>query len=144
MAVTTTMYTKGILSMLNKEIDWGSDDIRVALCTSTYTPDRDAHDYYSDITNELTTGSGYTATGAALGSKTQTVSGHTVQFDAANTSWTTSTLTARYAIIYDYQTAVAATAPLIAYVDFGTDQSSSSGTFQITWDSTGVIVGTAS
>ena len=144
MAVTTTMYVRALERFLNKEVDWGTDDIRVALCTSAYTPSATTHDFYADITNELATGSGYTATGAALGTKTETQSGSTFQFDAANTTWTTSTLTARYAIIYDYETAVAATAPLIAYVDFGTDQSSSSGTFQITWDSTGVIVGTAS
>lgn len=143
MAVTTTFYTAGLAKMMNKEIDWDTDTIKVALTTSTYTPNRDTHDYFNDITNEVV-GAGYSAGGATLGGKTVTVSGHTYQFDAADTSWAASTITARYAIIYDAQTGVTSTEPLIAYVDFGTDQSSSAGTFTITWDATGVIVGTAS
>ena len=144
MAVTTTMYTTFITAALNKEVDWGSDTIKVALLDNGHTPDRDAHNYYDDISgDEVPNGSGYTTGGATLGSKTITPSGHTVQFDAANTSWTTSTITARYAVVYG-DTGTPATSPLICYIDFGTDQSSSSGTFQITWDSTGVTVGTAS
>jgi len=143
MAVTATFYTRGLDKILNKEVDWGSDTIKVALTTSSYTPDRDAHDFFNDITNEVV-GAGYTAGGVTLGSKTQTQATHTFQFDAADAAWAGSTITARYAIIYDAQTAVAATSPLLAYVDFGTDQSSSAGAFTITWDATGVLVGTAS
>lgn len=141
MAVTAKLYAKAFLSLANKEIDWGTDTIKVALATSTYTPSQSAHDYFDDITNEVT-GTGYTAGGATLASKTNTSSSLVATFDAADTSWATSTITARYAIVY-VSTGTASTSALIAYVDFGADVVSSGGTFQITWDATGIWTLTA-
>lgn len=143
MAVSAKLYGNVFAKAFNKEINLASDTIKVALCTSTYTPDQDAHTYFSNITNEVS-GTGYTAGGVALASKTVTYSSgtNTLTFDAADTSWTSSTLTARYAVIYD-STGTASTSPLIAYVDFGADVSSSAGTFQITWDAAGIFTITA-
>lgn len=140
MAVTALLYGSFPAKLANKEIDWDSDTIKVALATSTYTPNQDTHDYFNDITNEVT-GTGYTAGGATLGSKTvnYTSGTNTQAFDAADTSWTTSTITARYAIIYDATPGTAATNPLIGYVDFGADVSSTAGTFTITWDAAGIF-----
>jgi hypothetical protein len=112
--------------------------IRVALCTSSYTPNQDTHDYFDDITNELTTGDGYTAEGAALASKTCTMTTRVTTFDAADTSWSEATITARYAIIY-YDSGTPGTSLLIAYVDFGEDKSSENGTFQLTWNASGIF-----
>ncbi|MFC9766736.1 hypothetical protein ACFVJ2_33630, partial [Rhodococcus jostii] len=63
--------------------------------------------------------------------------------DAADSSWTTSTITARYAIIYNSTPGTDATRPLIAYVDFGADVSTTAGTFTITWDAAGIVTLTA-
>ncbi len=52
-------------------------------------------------------------------------------------------MTARYAVIYDTTPGSSATDPLIAYVDFGSDQSSSAGTFSIVWDAAGIFTTTA-
>jgi hypothetical protein len=138
-AVTALLYGKTWAAFANKEIDWSADTIKVALCTSSYTPDQDTHDYFNDITNEVT-GTGYTAGGATLGSKTEayTAGTNTYTFDAADTSWTSSTITARYAILYR-DTGTASTSPLIGYVNFGADQSTSNGTFQITWNASGIF-----
>lgn len=46
-------------------------------------------------------------------------------------TWTTSTITARYAVISDRQTGTTTTEPLIALFDFGSNQSSSAGTFEV-------------
>lgn len=137
---TGKLYGSAIAKAFNKEISWSSDTIKVALCTNAYTPDQDAHDYFNDITNEVS-GTGYTAGGATLSGKTATYTAgtNTYTFDASDTSWPSSTITARYAIIYDAQTGTASTEPLIGYVDFGTDVSSSSGTFSITWDAAGIF-----
>lgn len=54
MAVSTYVYGNMLLKAFNKEIDWTADDIKIMLCTSSYTPDQDAHDYKDDITNEVT------------------------------------------------------------------------------------------
>ena len=144
MAVTAKLYGLALKSAFNKEIDWDSDTIKVMLCTSTYVPDQDAHQYKSSVTNEVT-GTGYTAGGATLASATSayTAASNTLVLDAADTSWASSTITARYAVIYDSTPATDATRPLIAYVDFGADVVSSGGTFSITWDAAGVVNVTA-
>jgi len=138
MAVTAKLYNLAFTSLANKEVDWGTDTIKVMLCTSTYVPSQTAHQYKSSITNEVA-GTGYTAGGATLASKTEAIAGQVKTFDAADTTWSTSTITARYAVIYDAQTAVDATSPLLAYVDFGADVISSAGPFTITWDAAGIL-----
>lgn len=129
-------------SQAARRIDWLNDTIKVMLCTSSYTPSQGTHTYRSSITNEIT-GTGYTAGGATLGSKTATKSSLVVSLDAADTSWTTATITARYAVIYK-DTGSSATDPVLGYVDFGADATATAGTFSITWDSTGIIVYTVS
>ena len=138
MAVTAKLYNLAFTSLANKEVDWGTDTIKVMLCTSTYVPSQTAHQYKSSVTNEVT-GTGYTAGGATLASKTEAIAGQVKTFDAADTTWSTSTITARYAVVYDAQTGVDATSPLLAYVDFGADVVSSAGTFTITWDAAGIF-----
>jgi hypothetical protein len=143
MAVSAKWYGNGLLKALNKEVDWDTDTIKVMLCTSSYTPDQDAHDYKNDVTNEVT-GTGYTAGGATLGSKTigYTAGTNVIKLDAADTAWTSSTITARYAVIY-VATGDDATSALLGYVDFGADVVSASGTFTITWDAAGIFTITA-
>jgi hypothetical protein len=140
MAVTALLYGKFLNSLGNKEIDLDTDTLKVMLCTSSYTPAQDTHQYKSDITNEVS-GTGYTATGATLGSVTVTYTGATNKWvlDAADSSWTTSTITARYAVVYDASPASDAVRPLICYVDFGADVSTTAGTFQITWAAGGIV-----
>lgn len=141
MAVTAKWFGNAFLKMLNKEIDWDSDTIKVSLHTSAYTPDQDAHDYANDLTNEVANGNGYTTGGATLGSKTidYTAGTNVVKLDAADTVWSASTITARYAVIYDSTPGSAATNPLLGYVDFGADVTSTNGNFTITWDGAGIF-----
>lgn len=124
---------------MDGSIDLDTDTIKVALVTSTYTPDQDVHDFFDDITNEVT-GTGYTAGGATLASKT--VSADTTDnegvFDAADVTWTTSTITARGAVIYK-STGTASTSALICYLDFTSDQSSTAGDFTIQWNAEGIL-----
>lgn len=142
---TTALYTKFPAKLANAEIDFDTDTIKVALVTSSYTPDQDAHDYWDDVSANEASGTGYTAGGATLGSKTVTQDSATNKqtFDAADVSWTSSTVTARYAVIYK-STGTASTSPLIGYVDFGSNQSSSSGTFSIAWNASGIFATTVS
>jgi hypothetical protein len=134
------LYGNFLLKALNKEVDFDTDTIKVALVSSSYTPDQDAHDYFNDVSTYEVSGTGYTAGGNTLGSKTATYDSATnvIVLDAADTTWSSSTITARYAVVYD-STGTASTSPLIGYVDFGSDQSSTNGNFTITWDSTGIV-----
>ena len=112
----------------------------VALVTSSYSPNIDTHDYYNDITNEVSAGGGYTTGGITLSSTTVILNttNDRAEFDAADITWSSSTITARGAVLYR-NTGTPATSPLIAYFDFASDQSSSSGNFSITWNSAGLL-----
>ena len=135
------LYGQFLSQALNKEIDWDTDTIKVALLTNSYTPDQDAHNYLDDVVANEVSVTGYTAGGNTLANKTNTYNSGTnvIVLDADDTTWSSSTITARYAVVYDATPATNATRPLIGYVDFGSDQSSSNGNFTITWDATGIV-----
>ena len=135
------LYGQFIQQSFNKEIDWDSDTIKVALLTNSYTPDQDAHNYFDDVVAFEVTGTGYTSGGITLTNKTNTYTSATnvIVLDADDVTWSSSTITARYAVVYDATPATNAFRPLIGYVDFGSDQSSSNGNFTITWDATGIV-----
>lgn len=90
-------------------------------------------------TNEVS-GTGYSAGGATLVSVTPTTSGTTAFCDFADVTFSSSTITARGALIYNSS---AAGNPAVAVLDFGSDKSSSNGDFTITMptaDATDAIV----
>jgi hypothetical protein len=138
--MASKLYGQFLSQALNKEIDWDTDTIKVALLTNAYTPNQDTHNYYDDVVASQVTGTGYTAGGLTLTNKTNTYvpDTNTIILDAENVTWSSSTITARYAVIYSVG-GTNATSPLIGYVDFGSDQSSSNGNFTITWDATGIV-----
>lgn len=139
MAITAKYYGKFFASLFNKQVDIDSDVIKVMLCSSSYTPDQDTHQYKSSVTNEIT-GTGYTAGGNTLGSVTISYNDATnkLTVDAEDVSWPSSTFTARYAVIYDSSPGSDATRPLICYVDFGESITVTAGIFSITWDAAGI------
>lgn len=133
------IYNSFKAKIMDGSIDLDTDTIKVALVTSSYTPDQDTHDFFDDVTNEVT-GTGYTAGGASLASKvvSQDNTDNEGVFDAADVTWASSTITARGAVVYK-STGTASTSPLICYLDFGSDQSSSAGDFTIQWNSEGIL-----
>lgn len=137
MAVTAHWYGNAFLNVFGgTNINFTSDTIKVALASAAYVPSQ-THKFFSDITNEVS-GAGYTAGGATLATPTNTYDGtatHTL--GGAAVSWSSATLTARYAILYK-STGVATTSPLIGYIDFGASNSSVNGTYQITWAAAGI------
>lgn len=140
MAVTALVFGQFLGHLAKKRIDLDTDTIKVALATSAWTPNQDTNDFFDDVTNQVT-GAGYTAGGATLTGVTwaYTAGTNTWRFDAADVSWPSSTITARYAVIYVETAGAASTDPLIAYVDFGADVSTTAGTFSIVWDSAGIF-----
>lgn len=138
--MASAFYNSGKKKLWDGSIDLDTDTIKVALTTSSYTPDVDAHDFFDDITNEVS-GTGYTAGGAALANKsvTQDNTNNRSVFDADDATWTTSTITnARYAVIYK-STGTASTSALICVVDLLTNKSSSADTFKIEWSTDGIF-----
>lgn len=133
-------YNRGKQALLNGEIDLTNDTIKVALCTSSYSPNIDTHEDFADITNEVADGNGYTAGGQALAGKNGSVdnTNDLGLFDCTDPQWTTATFTYRYAIFYQ-DTGTPTTSLLIAYYDFATDQVVSNGTATLQIDTTGLF-----
>lgn len=141
MAITASWYTTGPRHLVT-DTSWTSDTIKVALTTAGYTPDQDAHEFFSSVTSEVASGSGYTTGGLTLGSRAVSSDAATNQtrLTAANAVWTAgpASILARRAVIYKASGA-GGTSPLLGWVDFGADVSATSDTFTIAWDSTGVL-----
>ena len=90
---------------------------------------------YAACTNEVANGNGYTTGGATLAGRTSGyVDTNNVYLDATDSSWGTSTFTARYAIAYE-----TATGKIRGRYDFGGDKTVSSGTLSIIWNTGGLL-----
>ncbi len=141
MAVTIKMYSNFPYNLLlDKHGDFtGETTLKCLLCTSAYTPNQDTHNFHDDITNEHGATGNYSTGGEIMTTTNPTVSGRVTTFDTANTVWSASTITARYAVIYDYTGGSSGTNALVCYIDFGENKSSESGTFQLTWNGSGIF-----
>lgn len=102
----------------------GGDSYKIALYTSSATLDSTTTAYTSS--NE-TTGTGYTAGGLALTSQSVTLSGTTAYIDFADASWTSSTISAAGALIYNTTNSNKA----VCVLNFGGTYSSTNGTFTV-------------
>jgi hypothetical protein len=90
-------------------------------------------------TNEVS-GTGYSAGGGTLTNVTPTSSGTTAFIDFADLTFSTATITARGALIYNSS---AAGNPAVCILDFGADKTSTAGDFTIvfpTADASNAIV----
>lgn len=134
------IYNSFKRDIMNGAIDLDTDAINVMLVTSTYVPDQDLHTKRSDITNEVV-GTGYVAGGSALAGKAVTVDNvdNEGMFDANDLAWTTSTITARGAVLYKARGGASSADELICYLDFVSDKISTAGTFTIQWNAEGII-----
>lgn len=128
MAITQAMCTsfkvellKGVHNFTNAT----GDSFKIALYTSSATLDSSTTAY---TTSNEVSGTGYSAGGAALTNVTPTSSGTTAFTDFADVTFSSSTITARGAMIYND---TAAGDPAVAILDFGGDKSSTAGDFTI-------------
>jgi len=95
-------------------------------------------------TNEVSASGSYSAGGGALTNITPTTSGTTAFADFADLTFTSATITARGALIYNTTAAGGSgTTESVVVLDFGSDKASTSGDFQIvfpTADSASAII----
>ena len=97
---------------------------KVALYTSAATLGASTTTY--SATNEAS-GTGYTAGGGTLTNITPVLSGSTAILDFQDYTWSSSTITARGALIYNSTNGNRA----VLVLDFGADKSSTAGDFSI-------------
>jgi len=110
---------------------------KIALYTNSASFTAATTDY--TVTNEVV-GTGYVAGGNTLTNVTPTVPGsNTAITDFPNTTWSTATITARGAMIYNSSAGTNS----VIILDFGSDKSSTAGDFTIqfpTPDATNAII----
>ena len=107
----------------------GGDTFKIALYTSSATLDATTTAY--SATNEVANSGSYSAGGGALTNISPTTSGTTAFTDFDDISFTSATITARGALIYNTTPAHTYTNPAVAVLDFGGDKISTAGTFTI-------------
>lgn len=130
----------GDTAQIATAINLATDTIKLMLVTSSYTPDVDADVFIDDVSaNEVGASGTYSAGGITL-----TITGSTDDtdnegvMDAADVSVTSATITARYGVVYK-DTGTPATSPIIAVIDFGSNQTSTAGTFALAFAAEGIL-----
>ena len=101
---------------------------KLALYTSSATLDATTTAY--TVTNEVS-GTGYSAGGGALTNVTPTTSGTTALTDFADLTFSSATITARGALIYNSSTTAGTANRAVLVLDFGGDKTSTAGDFTI-------------
>ena len=108
----------------------GQDVYKLALYTNSASFTAATTAYTSS--NEVSNSGSYAAGGGALTNVTPTTSGTTALTDFADKTYTSATITARGALIYNTTTgAGSGTTDTVVVLDFGSNKSSTSGDFQI-------------
>ena len=128
MAITQAMCTSFKSELLTGEHNFTNstgDTFKIALYTSSATLGASTTAY--SATNEAS-GTGYTAAGEALTNVTPTTSGTTAYTDFADVTWSSATITANGALIYNDDHASNAAVCVLA---FGGDKTSTNGDFTI-------------
>ncbi len=134
MAITQAMATSFKVEILDGVHNFGTgvvrastaaDTFKIALYTSSATLDATTTAY---TTSNEVVGTGYTAGGNTLTVSVVPVSsGTTAYLSFSNTSWSTASITARGAMIYNSTQSN----KCVAILDFGSDKTSTAGTFTI-------------
>ena len=119
-----TSFKKELLEAVHNFKNSGGDTFKIALYTSSASLGAATTAY--STTNEIT-GTGYTAGGNTLTRVDPSSSGTTGFTDFANTTWSSATITARGALIYNDTDSDKA----VAVIDFGADKASTAGDFTI-------------
>jgi len=127
MAISQAMCTsfKKELMTGTHNFSSGGNTFKIALYTSSATLGATTTAYSSS--NEVS-GTGYTATGNTLTNVTPTTSGTTAYTDFADTTWSSATITANGALIYND---TATGDPAVCVLAFGGDKTSTNGDFTI-------------
>jgi hypothetical protein len=108
---------------------------KIALYTSSATMSASTTAY--STTNQVANGDGYSTGGNALTNVTPTTSSTTALTDFADTTWSSSSITARGALIYNSSTAAGTANRAVVVLDFGADKTSTSGDFTIQFPAAG-------
>jgi len=129
------MCTSFKKALLDGEMDFSAntnDTFKIALYTNSASLTAATNGYANSTGGEVANGNGYDTAGKTLSISqvpTSTGTGTTVFLSFGTINWTSSTITARGALIY--RSSGANTNTAVAVLDFLADKSSSNGTFEV-------------
>ncbi len=121
-----TSFKQELLQGVHNFTNGTGNSFKLALYTNSASFTAATTAYTS--TNEVGNSGSYSAGGGALTNVTPTSSGTTAFTDFADLTFTSATITARGALIYND---TAAGDPAVVVLDFGSDKASTAGDFQI-------------
>lgn len=121
-----TSFKQELLEAVHNFKNSGGDTFKIALYTSSASLGAGTTAY---TTSNEVSGTGYTAGGNTLTRVDPSSSGTTALTDFANSTWGSSTITARGALIYNDTDSDKA----VAVLDFGADKVSSGGDFTVSF-----------
>lgn len=127
---------RDVLDASQLAVNVDSDTFGIRLVDNTVTPNFDTHAVWSDLSSGEVSGTGYTADGNALANFAMSINSGSLDFDADDAAWTAATITARAAVIVDD---TLTNDPLFCLLDFGSDISSSNGTFTVQFAAGGFL-----
>lgn len=126
--MSNSLYAKGKEKILSASINFPSDTIKVALVKNTYPQNLTTDEFYSTLSTYVV--------GAPQTLASKTVTGGV--FDAADATWLAVTAGDTFEAVVIYKdTGVAATSPLLAYIDTitGFPLAANGGDITVQWDS---------
>lgn len=131
-------YGKFVQHVLKGDIDFDTVSLKAMICAAGYTPDFDAHEFRSSVTNEVS-GSGYSTGGVALTGESLTLdtTNNRLKIDADDADFGTVTFTSGTQLIVYVDTGSSATDYLVSRHSFAA-QSPSAQNFTYAWHADGV------
>lgn len=124
MAITQALCVAFKEDLMSPGANLEANTLKLALYTNAATLNENTTAY---TTSQEVSGTGYSAGGATLTNVAVTTDGNVAIFDADNVAFANSTITAQAALIYNNSNSNSA----ICVLDFGSDKSSTNGTFEI-------------
>lgn len=137
MAVTAKAFSimpLDALKALITDLNAAGTVVKCALYTDAAAPTQELANKAAvdTLCTEVAEAGNYVAGGATLANKAVTEAARVTKFDADDVEWASSTITARYAVLYEGTN-------ILIWVDFGENKSSENGTFKISWDAGGIF-----
>lgn len=125
-----TSFKQQLLEAQHNFLLSGGDTFKIALYTNSASFTAATTDYTA--TNEVAASGSYSAGGGTLTRIDPATSGTTAFTDFADITFTSATITARGALLYNTTTgAGTGTTDTVVVLDFGSDKTSTSGDFEI-------------
>ena len=131
-------FTNMAQHLVNARVNWAGATFKALLVTAVPSAAQiDTWEYLDDVTTEVAATGGYVAGGfvvtASIGTLDTVNDRLPITYTAVNPVYSAATITARGMLVYSVE-ATAATSPVLHYVDFGEEKSTTAGEWTASFD----------